>query len=284
MTQTDGRMVIISTPKGRNWFYDEYQKGEKSFLLPGDEDPNPEWLSIRMPTWSNPYVKPQRILTMRKNMPSDVFEQEIAARFMLESAGVFRGIDGCIRKGLVDHLGRPINETPISGQRYVMGVDLARKRDYTVITVIDALRHHVVYHERFNSMSWAIQKARIIEVSRLYNRARVVMDGTGLGDPIVEDVKSAGVPVECFIFGTRSKQELIEKLRTDIEFQRITFPYIPVMIRELRAFEYEINSNGHIKYNAPPGQHDDCVASLALAVHGMNKRPSIIRCAQVRGA
>ena len=32
MTQTDGRMVIISTPKGRNWFYDEYQKGEKSGL------------------------------------------------------------------------------------------------------------------------------------------------------------------------------------------------------------------------------------------------------------
>jgi hypothetical protein len=284
MTQTDGRMVIISTPKGRNWFYDEYQKGEKSFLLPGDVDPNPEWLSIRMPTWTNPYVKVQRIMTMRKNMPADVFEQEIAARFMLESAGVFRGIDACIKLGLVDGMGRPLNELPLPGQRYVMGVDLARKRDYTVIFVLDVLRRHVVYFERFNSMSWAVQKARIIEVSRMYNRARIWMDGTGLGDPIVSDLQNAGIPVECFIISNRSKQELIEKLRTDIEFQRITFPGIPVMLRELRAFEYEINSNGNIKYSAPPGQHDDCVIALALADYGLNKRPGKMQVGQVRGA
>lgn len=284
MTQTDGRMVIISTPKGRNWFYEEYQKGEKSFLLPGDADPNPEWLSIRMPTWTNPYVLPKRILTMRKNMPADVFEQEIAARFMLESAGVFRGIDGCIKNTLLDRMGRPLNETPTAGQRYVMGVDLARKRDYTVIIVVDVLRRHVVYFERFNSMSWAIQKARIVHVSQMYNRARAVMDATGLGDPIVEDVKAAGVPVDCFIFGQRSKQELIEKLRTDIEFQRITFPQQPILIRELRNYEYEVNSNGHLKYSAPPGQHDDAVIALALADHALNKRPMTHHFAQVRGA
>lgn len=283
MTQTDGRMVIISTPKGRNWFYDEYQKGVKSGLAIGDVDGNPEWLSIRMPTWTNPYVKPQRILTMKKNMPADVFQQEIAAQFMLESAGVFRGIEGCIKRGLVDPMGQPLNESPITGQRYVMGVDLARKRDYTVIFVIDVLRRHVVYYARFNDMAWAIQKQRIIEVSRMYNRARVWMDGTGLGDPIVEDVRSAGVNVECFIISSRSKQELIEKLRADIEFQRITFPAFSVPIRELRNYEYEINSNGNLKYSAPPGQHDDCVVSLALAVQGLNTRPGITRCGQVRG-
>lgn len=284
MTQTDGRMVIISTPKGRNWFYEEYQKGEKSYLMPGDADPNPEWLSIRMPTWTNPYVKPQRILTMRKNMPADVFEQEIAARFMLESAGVFRGIDGCVKNLLVDNMGRPLDELPIAGQRYVLGVDLARKRDYTVIIVMDSARHRVVYFERFNSMSWAVQKSRIVEVANRYNHARVFMDGTGLGDPIVGDVRNAGINVEGFIISNKSKQELIEKLRADIEFQRISFPNHPVMIRELRNYEYEINSNGNIKYSAPPGQHDDTVIALALADYGVNKRVGITRCAQVRGA
>jgi hypothetical protein len=283
MTQTDGRMVIISTPKGRNFFYDEYCKGDKTGLLAGDVDPNPEWLSIRMPTWTNPYVKPQRIQMMQKNMPSDVFEQEIAARFMLESAGVFRGIEGCIKKGLVDARGLPINETPIRGQRYVMGVDLARKKDYTVIIVIDVMRRHVVYYSRFNEMSWAVQKRRIIEVSQDYNRARCYMDGTGLGDPIVEDVRSAGVPVECFIISNRSKQELIEKLRADIEFGRVSFPMHPMLIKELRNFEYEINSNGNIKYSAPAGQHDDCVISLALATHGCSVRHGIARASQVRG-
>ncbi len=283
MTQTDGRMVIISTPKGRNWFYDEYQKGEKSGLLPGDVDENPEWLSIRMPTWTNPYVKPQRIMTMKKNMPGDVFEQEIAARFMLESAGVFRGIEGCIRKGLLNQFGQPQNETPLAGHRYIMGVDLARKKDYTVIFVIDILRRHVVYYERFNDMAWSVQKRRIIEVSNHYNRATCWMDGTGVGDPIVEDVRSAGVRTECFIISNRSKQELIEKLRADIEFGRITFPQLPVLIKELRNYEYEINSNGNIKYSAPPGQHDDTVIALALAGHGLNVNHGFARAMQVRG-
>lgn len=283
MTQTDGRIVFISTPKGRNQFYEDYSKGDKSDLLVGDVDPNPEWLSIKMPTWTNPYVKPQRIQLMQRTMPSDVFEQEIAARFQLESAGVFRGIQGCIKKGLVDQRGLPINETSLPGQRYVVGVDLARKKDYTVIIVIDVLRRHVVYFARFNDMSWAVQKRRIIEVSKVYNRARVYMDGTGLGDPIVEDVRSAGVPVECFIISNRSKQELIEKLRADIEFGRISFPQLTTLIKELRAYEYEINSNGNIKYSAPPGQHDDCVISLALAAHGCGIKLGVSRAMNVRG-
>jgi hypothetical protein len=283
MTQTDGRAVFISTPKGRNQFYEDYQKGVKSHLMPGDVDENPEWLSIRMPTWQNPYVKPQRILLMQKNTPADVFEQEVAARFNLESAGVFRGIEGCIKKGLVDVHGLPINELPISGHRYVLGVDLARKKDYTVITVIDTVRRHVVYWARFNDMSWAVQKHRIIEVSKLYNNARVVMDGTGLGDPIVEDVRNAGVFVECFIISNRSKQELIEKLRADVEFGRITFPQLMVLIRELRNYEYELTSAGNIKYSAPPGQHDDAVISLALADYGAAIKPGISHAMQVRG-
>lgn len=283
MTQTDGRMVIISTPKGRNWFYDEYNKGDKSILMPGDVDENPEWLSIRMPTWTNPYVKPQRIMTMQKNMPKDVFEQEIAARFMLESAGVFRGIENCVKRGLVDQYGLPLNETPQGGQRYVIGVDLARKRDYTVIMVMDTLRRHVVYFARFNDMSWAVQKRRIIEVSRMFNRAPVIMDSTGIGDAIVGDVENAGVKVIPFIITNKSKQEIVEGLRADIEFQRITFPQWPVMLKELRQFEYEINSNGNIKYSAPPGAHDDTVIALALANKGASKRVSVVKAMQVRG-
>lgn len=281
-TQTDGRGIIISTPKGRGWFYDEYQKGEKAHLMEGSEDEYPEWLSIRMPTWENPTVKPARIMTLRKNMPRDVFEQEIAARFLLESAGVFRGIQSCIKRGLIDRSGNPQWEEPIKGRRYVMGVDLARKRDYSVIMVFDTVRKHMVYYDRFNALEWSIQKARIVSTAKKF-RARVIMDGTGLGDPIVGDIKNAGVQVEPFIIGSRSKQELIEKLRVAIEFQNVTFPLIPVLIRELERYEYKINSNGHISYSAPAGQHDDTVIALALAVWGMSQTPMIYKAKQVRG-
>jgi hypothetical protein len=279
MMQTDGRMIVISTPKGRNWFFEEYQKGE-----PDVRSENPEYLSIRMPTWTNPFVKPSRILLMRKNMPADVFEQEVAAKFNLEGAGVFRGIETCVKlwKGLYDSSNRPVWINKQSGTRYVMGVDLARKRDWTVISVFDTKTKQLVYFDRFNELSWAIQRSRIIKVAKEYN-AKVWMDGTGVGDPIVEDVRNGGVSVECFIISHKSKQELIEKLRTAIEFQRITFPDIPVVVKELRAFEYDINSNGNIKYAAPSGQHDDCVLSIALANLGLDRPPLIYRVGQVRG-
>jgi hypothetical protein len=283
-TQTDGRGIIISTPKGRNWFFDEYQRGDKGTLLDGETDEYPEYMSIRMPTWTNPTVKPQRILMMRKNMPADVFEQEVAARFMLDGAGVFRGIENCIKNVLVDHMGRPLWETPVSGHRYVLGVDLARKKDYTVIFVLDRKRRHVVYYDRFNDLSWAVQKRRIVDTAKRYNNAAIWMDGTGLGDPIVEDVRNAGCHVECFIISTRSKQDLIESLRASIEFGRITFPTIPVLIRELKSFEYAVTTSGNIKYSAPSGQHDDTVLALALANKGVAQRPLIYKASQVRGA
>lgn len=281
-TQTDGRGVIISTPKGRGWFYDEYQKGEKGHLQEGDVDEYPEWLSIRMPTWANPTVKASRIMTLRKNMPHDVFEQEIAARFLLESAGVFRGIRGCIKNGILGPGGQHVWERPIDGHRYVMGVDLARKRDYSVIMVFDTKRRHMVYYDRFNALEWSIQKARIIEAAKKY-KARVTIDSTGLGDPITQDIRNAGVAVDPFIFSSRSKQDLVEKLRVSIEFANISFPQIPVLVRELERYEYKINSNGHVGYSAPSGAHDDTVMALALANWGMSQAPLIYRARQVRG-
>lgn len=280
VTQTMGKGIIISTPKGRGWFYEEYLKGQK---VPGQDDEHSEWFSIRMPTWTNPTVPYKSLLTMKKNMPSDVFEQEVAARFLLESAGVFKNIRGCVRNTLFDSRGRVIWEQPQDGHRYVMGVDLARKRDYTVITVMDRERKHVAYWERFNQISWELQKHRIVETARRF-KATVWMDGTGVGDPICEDVRNSGVKVEAYVIGgSRPKQNLIEKLRADIEHTRITYPEMPTTIKELEIYEYDVGSNGNVKYSAPSGFHDDCVISLALANWGAGVAPFRYRFSQRDG-
>jgi Terminase large subunit, T4likevirus-type, N-terminal/Terminase RNaseH-like domain len=268
LTQTMGRAIFISTPKGRGWFYDVYQRGE---VL---REEYPEWYSIRMPTWLNPHVKLEAIEQFKRNMPEDVFRQEVAAQFLLDSAGVFRGIKHCVRGVL---------EEPLPGHSYVMGVDLARLRDFSVLTVMDRERKHVVYFERFNKIDWAVQYARIIDVAKRYN-AVAVMDSTGIGDPIVETIKSAGVRVEPYkIGGSTAKQQLIEKLRVSIENGRISFPNVPVMVRELENYEYEISETGIVKYSAPEGFHDDCVISLALANWMVDTAPFIYRYKSVRG-
>jgi hypothetical protein len=45
-----GWSLMTSTPEGKNWFYEMWQRGQ---------DPNrPEWWSMRAPSWLNPYVYP----------------------------------------------------------------------------------------------------------------------------------------------------------------------------------------------------------------------------------
>ena len=55
-------------------------------------------------------------------------------------------------------------------------------------------------------------------ISKHYNNALVMIDATGIGDPIVDDLLRAGVPVEPIKITEMSKKELIEKLSICIFF------------------------------------------------------------------
>jgi hypothetical protein len=268
LTQTMGRGMFISTPKGRGWFWEVYQKGS---ALRAEF---PEFYSIRMPTWENPHVKTEAIEQMRRNLPEDVFHQEVSAEFLSDSAGVFRGISNCVKGSL---------EEPQAGHQYIMGVDLARLRDFSVISIFDRQRNHLVHFDRFNQIDWTVQYHKIIEAAKKYN-AVIWMDSTGIGDPIVETIKGAGVIVEPYkITGSTAKQQLIEKLRVNIENGRISFPNIPIMLRELDSYEYNISESGVVHYDAAAGFNDDCVISAALANWGSDTAPWVYKSYSRRG-
>lgn len=297
LTKTRGRAIVISTPKGRGWFYTVYQRGEKFTKdgrakyhphledcqrnleadIPCDcpgTDPWHEWMAIRMPTSSNPTVPRISLIEAQKNLPEDVFQQEYMAEFLDESAGVFRGIKDCIRGTFEDY-------NPV--KNYVMGVDLARIRDYTVLTVMDRQNKHVCAFLRFNQISWEIQYQRIKDLAAQY-KALCVIDSTGIGDPIVETLRSGGVQVEPYkIGGNIAKQQLIEKLRVNIEKGKVSFPEIPDLLRELEAYEYRITDNGLVKYESPDNEHDDAVISLALANWIADTEPFIYKFYNRRG-
>lgn len=282
-TQTRGRGIVISTPKGRNWFYNVYQWGNK-FLSDGvtpkydnpDDDKHSEWMAIRMPTWANPFVPTESIEEARKQVPSDVFQQEYGAEFLDESAGVFRNIVGCLRGELISG--------PEPFHQYVIGVDLAKHRDYTVLTVMDRQTKHVVDFERFNQIAWEVQYSKIIAMCHKWNRAICVIDSTGIGDPIVETLRGAGIPIEPYkIGGNTAKRQLIEKLRVAMEQGRISYPRIISLIHELEIYEYSTTASGTILYSAPDGEHDDCVISLCLAVWIADSAPFMYKFGNVKG-
>jgi hypothetical protein len=209
-------------------------------------------------TVDNPYYPPEKYEEARKILPSQVFEQEYEASFLPDAAAVFRGIDDIIKDNCLCDA--------VPNHRYLMGVDLGKHEDFTVLTVIDQYNNNVVYWDRFNSIEYPFQKKRIKAIADRYNNARVVVDSTGVGEPIKDDLEREGLFVDDFNFTNKSKKELVEKLSIFIEQKNLFIPNNQILIDELKSFGYKLTENHNVIYSAPQGLHDDCVMSLGLAV------------------
>jgi len=247
-----GKTVFISTPFGKNWFYYKWIEN------------NQRKGSFRFQSKGNPYFPIEEWERARQILPEKVFKQEYLAEFLEGAASVFRGVreiinDTCLKDAVPKRF-------------YVMGVDLGKHHDFTVLTIIDKITYEVVYFDRFKQIDWPLQKARIIAAARRYNSSRVIIDSTGIGDPISDDLKREGLLVDDFRYTNKSKQQLIEKLSVFIEQKSIIIPPQEELIDELESFGYYITDAGNVKYQAPEGLHDDCVNSLALAVWGLQGR------------
>jgi len=248
LSDTRGKALFISTPKSYNWFHELFCMGQ----LPEEK----EFQSWRFPTSASPFVAAEEIAAAEKSLPQIVFRQEYLAEFIDEAGSVFRGVNGCISGEL---------EEPAEKKEYVLSADLAKHQDFTVLVVMNAEEKHVVAFERFNELSWEFQKSKILALAKKYNDARIVLDSSGVGDPIYDDLSRQDIDIEAFKFTNESKAKLIESLSIAIEQRQLTFPNIPELINELHAFGFEVLPSGRMRYCAPGHLHDDCVIVLALA-------------------
>lgn len=259
VSDTGGKVLFISTPKGKNWFYELWTRGF--------DTAHPDYKSWQFPTSDNPKVPADDIEQAQASLPVDVFKQEYLAEFLDNNAGVFRNVRSCLLQG------QSANTPPVEGKTYKAGLDLARLTDFTVLTILDDTGRQV-YHDRFNLLDWAVQRQRVESVCRQY-RAPLLLDSTGVGDPIYEDFRRAGLVVDGYKFTSESKKRLVESLMLSFEKERLRILDIPVQTNELDIFEYEIGPSGNVRYAAPDGYHDDCVIGLALANWAVFSRPQI---------
>lgn len=252
----NGRLIKISTPYGKNHFYDSFMKGLEG--VRGYE-------SFRFPSWMNPYIS-REFLELKKLEYGETslrWRVEYEAEFVDDQNVVF---PWNVIEGVVEDYNIPIR--PKQGHLYSMGVDVAKYQDYTVIVVMDMTEkpHRMVYFERFNQKSWQYVVNRIETIYKRY-QPKGYIDVTGVGDPIFEALKARGVYLEPFKFTAQSKQELIDNLRAKMEMQEIVVPMLRELIDELRFFEYKMTEGGYMKMEARIGYHDDTVIALALAAY-----------------
>jgi hypothetical protein len=247
LMDTHGKGIFTGTPKGKNWGFQLFTRGQ---------DPSqPDYKSFAFSSYTNPYLDPKEIDEFKRDMPELAYRQEILAEFLDDIGSVFRGIRNCISGVL---------EEPQPGKHYVLGVDVAKHVDFTVIIILDDTGH-LVYFDRFSQIEWPFQEKRIADASRKYNNARILIDSTGAGDPPYDHLRRQNVPIEGYKFTNASKKDLIENLSIAIDNKAVSYPDIPVLLSELGLYGYKISPAGVTSYNAPEGYHDDSVIALALA-------------------
>lgn len=251
-----GRCVIAGTPKGQGLFHTLYERGL--------DEKQPNYASFKFTTYDNPYMPRSGIAEMISTMPQRVVSQEIYAEFLDDTGVVFRGVR---EVATLDPNALPdVDYTHI----YVIGCDVAKLVDYTVIAVYDRTDNRQVFQMKFNNLEWPAISGRIQHVSRKYNNALVILDSTGVGEPTYDMLSRTGVPVEPIHLTNELKKQIIEKLSNWIETKMFRMLKIDETINELNSFTYDISEKtGRIFYNAPQGFHDDIVIAHALAVWGM---------------
>jgi hypothetical protein len=101
----------------------------------------------------------------------------------------------------------------------------------------------------------------------------MTIDSTGIGDPISDDLSKDIPNLERFTFTQSKRMDLLTHLQLLIQQQKIKIPNDPILIAELKSFEYDISDSGKIGARCDDSLHDDCVMSLALAVWGIPENP-----------
>lgn len=241
-----GVAIFTGTPKGHNWYFQVWTRGQDKKQV--------DYESWNFPSQNNPYLDPQEIAEFARDMPDMAYKQEVLGLFIEDVGSVFRNVEACINGSL---------EPYQTSKRYVMGADLAKHQDFTVLCVLDH-NGHLVGFDRFSQLDWVFQRRRIVSLAQQYH-ARLVIDSTGVGDPVYDELKREHVNVEGYKFTSASKKDLIENLSIALDNHTVSYPDIPELINELRLYGYTVGSTGLIKYSAPEGYHDDCVIALALA-------------------
>ncbi len=259
----EGMIVLTTTPEGDNWVKDLFEKGQNL-------DPN--YWSSRATTYENPHNTKNFIDVMAEGMTELMYEQEILAEFIDNVGSVFRGYS--------DVATAVWQEGPIPGHVYVLGVDLAKVNDYTVICVFDVTTRSVAHLIRMREVDYTLQEEIIADTSRKWNNAAICIDATN-NEGVWEHVSSRCYWTQVYPvkFTNLNKEELVNQFSVAISTQaiqllerqtgRTNVPAHIVLSREalseIGSYKYKKLPSGAIQMNAPEGKHDDIVIAHVLA-------------------
>lgn len=290
ITRGNSRLTIISTPLGQSGLFYDIFSNEQAY---------PEYSRHAVPWWEcSAMVKPElyeealamaaavegseervlkygtdKLRIIYNGFGGDLigFQTEYEASFADEATAYYTWdlIVNCTD-----------NEAPIWKEwrpsyepaGYIsIGVDLAKKRDQTVFTVIEHIDDmKKVLFTRATQDPYNEQFSYLQNLISVVKPNRVSIDETGVGATFVEDAKRL-IPhtnIEGVVFTNAKKERWATQFKGDMQVGNVSWPNIGDLRRQIHGIRRTKTEANFYKFASEKEEHDDYFWSLMLGLYG----------------
>jgi hypothetical protein len=193
--------------------------------------------------------------------------------------------------------------------RFYVGVDLGKKRDFSVVAVFEEVEgeYYLVHLHRFKlgtPYAGVIGYVKALS-ERLTTVEKVCVDQTGVGEYIVEEMRKVVSRTQGVLLSLPKKEEVMsylkqsmsiglcrackkeveviyfEKARTEVRkncpmcnvpvHPRLHIPHDEELEAEMNVERFELTKEGRLKFSHPEATHDDRLWAVVLALSGTMK-------------
>ena len=276
-----GQLEIVSTHRGSGNFFNELVREVR-------EKGNPKGISLHRVTLQDA-LDQGFLFKLQNKLPADYARQE------MDEADYFNFIrSGCadeesfqqeymcspadddaafLEYGLISAVeySAGTDWRRLGNGRLFAGVDIGRKKDLTVLWVVEQLGD-VLYTRHVEGLQNMRKSEQEKVIWPWFERCdRICIDATGLGIGWADDAqdKFGEHRVEAVTFTPRSKEALAYPIRGAMEDRTLRIPQDPKIRADLRQVTKQVSTTGNVRFTAErtPDGHADHFWALGLAVH-----------------
>jgi hypothetical protein len=291
---SNGELWMMSTPFGkRGFFYETWQNGGE------------HWHRVKVQAPDCARISAEFLEGQRNEMDAHLFAQDYLCEFIGSGMNAFdrevveAALDSSLEPfstaGLIaEPRGPHIWLSSHTERRYFVGVDLGKKQDHSTIAIVESEGDELLVRSA-ERLPLGTPYTKVVEIvgnlagsARLKGRCTVVVDGSGVGEPVVEMFRRA--EMDCVVMAvvitggsmTREgrssgyahvpKINLMAGLQMALEQERVRIARrmkeCGALVKEL--LDVRVKANGGMGAEGA-GEHDDLVMAVALACWRVKK-------------
>ena len=249
LSNNKGKVLLTSTPKEKNWFYD--------YFVDGMDESKPDIKSFTFTSEEGGLISKAELDRVKERTDPNVYKNEYLAQFIEDGNGLFNYTNSLYVGTKYEELST--NYT--SKNQCVAGLDVGMQ-DYTVLTIMETVSGKVVFIKRWNQCDWFDLLDEIVNICKKYNNAKLFVESNGVGAMPLAALSKLYSNTKKWVTSETSKVDIIQKLMKDLSLNEITIPKDEQLLKELNDFGVKY-VNGKPRYAAIKG-NDDMVMSLAI--------------------